>query len=466
MNRLKLSTILLAVTPAFAATPVPTLTPVGTYNTGLAANGAEIISVREKDNLGAITNIAGSIDLLDLSNPAAITLIKRITVNASYGTPNSVAIHPSQNYFLVASGSAGATGRVTAYRIPDGQELTSALAGIQPDSVAISGNGRYAVVANEAEGAGTGNNGGEGSLTLVSLSNFNPKSPSALQVLQIPLLSAAGIAGFSTNRTDDIAKLAITNLPGTLEPESVAFSGDNRYAYVTLQENNGVVVLNLKTKVLQYFGLGQTAHDADLITTGGYVPVTNALTAFREPDGIALFKKGGDEDDDDNDKNSGRRGARDADSDDEDDDDGIEFFVTADEGDTANAAGASGPRGGRTVSVFNAKTGAFVGDTGAQLDAAAALAGVYPDSRSNRGGSEPEVLDVTKRKGRILVAVGLERAASVALIDVTNPATPTVIGLAPTGNNPEGVKFFRNKGNLYVLTANEGSGTVTAIRID
>ncbi len=227
------------------------------------------------------------------------------------------------------------------------------------------------------------------------------------------------------------------------------------------------MALNLKTKVLTYFGLGQTTHDADLTTTGGYVPVANALTAFREPDGIALFKID-DEDDDEDNKNGGRRDARSAEDEDEDedDDDDIEYFVTADEGDTANAAGSSGPRGGRTVSVFNAKTGAFVGDTGNQLDAAAAAANVYPDSRSNRGGSEPEVLDVTKHKGRILVAVGLERAASVALVDVTIPSTPNVIGLAPTGNNPEGVKFFRTKGKLYILTANEASGTVSAVRVD
>ncbi len=224
MNRLKLSMLLLAATyPLSAATPTPQLSLVGTYDTGLGANGAEIVSVREKDNLGAITNIAGSVDLLDLSNPAAITLIKRVAVNPLYGTPNSVAIHPSQNYMLVATGNAGNTGRVTAYSIPDGAELASVLVGIQPDSVAISHNGNYAVVANEAEGVTAGNNGGEGSLSVVDLKNFNPKKPSALLVFQVALPPANGIAGFSTNRTDDLARLPITNLPATLEPESIAF---------------------------------------------------------------------------------------------------------------------------------------------------------------------------------------------------------------------------------------------------
>jgi len=440
MIRLKRSMLLLAATlPTFAAQPIPQLTPVGTYDTGLGANGAEIISVREKDNLGAITNVAGSVDLLDLSNPAQITRIVRVAVNPAYGTPNSVAIHPSQDYFLVTSGSAGSTGRLTAYSIPEGVELTSALVGTLPDSVGISHNGKYAVVANEAEGIESpSSDGGEGSLSLVELESFHPKKPSALLVYSIPLPSANGIPGFSTNRTDDLARLPITNLPGTLEPESVAFSGNSKYAYITLQENNGIAVLDLKTREVEYFGAGQTTHDADLSTSGGYVPVANALTAFREPDGIALFRAK----------------------------DGAEYFVTADEGDTRNGTGGSGPRGGRTVSVFNAKTGAFVGDTGNQLDQAAADAGVYPDGRSNRGGSEPEVLDVADYNGRILVAVGLERAASVALVDVTDPTAPTVIDVAPTGNNPEGVKFYKVGGRLYVLTANEASGTVSALLVD
>jgi hypothetical protein len=88
-----------------------------------------------KITLGRITNIAGSVDLLDLSNPTAITLIRRVLVNAAYGTSNSVAIHPSQDYMLVASGGSsidGVTkGRVTAYSIPDGAELASAQVGVQ-----------------------------------------------------------------------------------------------------------------------------------------------------------------------------------------------------------------------------------------------------------------------------------------------------------------------------------------------
>ncbi|MFM7684554.1 MAG: YncE family protein, partial [Actinomycetota bacterium] len=103
--------------------------------------------------------------------------------------------------------------------------------------------------------------------------------------------------------------------PNTLEPESVTFDKKSRYAFVTLQENNGVVRLSLRTKAVTYFGLGTTSHLADLTVGGGYSP-TQSYTSMREPDGLFVF---------------GRNGR---------------YVVTADEGDSRNAAGSSGPRGG------------------------------------------------------------------------------------------------------------------------
>lgn len=410
-----------------------TLTVVGTYSTGLGGNGAEIISVRSNAGVAAITNIAGSIDVLDVRNPAAITLLRRIDVSA-YGTPNSVSLHPSKDYLLVAHGTAGSVGKVSAWRVSDGAFLAVADAGIQPDSIKISPDGDHAVVANEAEGVGVGNDGGAGSLTLLDLDHFNPRRPGSLHVTQIALPSAAGVPGFSVDRKDDLARLSITNEPNTLEPESVTFDKRSRYAFVTLQENNAVVRLSLRSGNVTYFGLGTTSHLADLTVGGGYSP-TQDYVSLREPDGVFVFGSNG------------------------------RYVVTADEGDTRNAAGSSGPRGGRTVSVLDTVTGTVV-DTGNALDDIANSIGVYPDSRSNRGGSEPEGLAGIVVDDRVLVAVGLERGNAVVLLDVTDPTSaPVVLGIVATGVGPEGVEFMRRHGKLYVLTANEVDGTVTAVRV-
>jgi hypothetical protein len=79
----------------------------GAGSTGLGAEGAEVISIRHTDGIAALTNIAGSIDVLDLSNPLQPQLLYRLEIDTAAGTPNSVAIHSHHDYFLVVVGTAG-----------------------------------------------------------------------------------------------------------------------------------------------------------------------------------------------------------------------------------------------------------------------------------------------------------------------------------------------------------------------
>jgi predicted extracellular nuclease len=416
----------------------PLLSAISTYNTGLGANGAEIVSAR--GNRALVTNAGdGSIDILDITDILSPTLVQRIKMPELAGL-NSVAIHPTKDFFLAVVGTskpaaAPVNGKVLAFRLSDGALLAQADVGIQPDSIGISPDGNTALVANEAEAPAQNDNGGPGSISRIDLSAFDPATSTSLTVVQIALPSFAGQPGFSTGRTDDIGRIAIDNTPATLEPESVTFAPDNTFALITLQENTGVVKLNLSDNSIVAFGLGQTSHLADLTVDGVYNPV-QPLTAFREPDGVAVIDIAG-----------------------------VRYFVTADEGDTRNSAGSNGVRGSRTVSVFDATTGALVADTGNQLDAISALFGRYPDGRSNRGGSEPEVLDATVFAGKVIVAVGLERANAVALVDVTTPAAPRAFALIPSGLAPEGVKLFERDGALFVFSANEADGTLTVARV-
>ena len=428
-----MTTLLFAATSDAGVNGPPHLVLRATYNTGLGGSGAEIISVRHTDGIAVLTNVAGSVDVLDLSDPLQPLFLLRVPVDTTAGTPNSVAIHPQHDYFLVVTGTAGATGAVAAYRLSDGAQLGSAAVGIQPDAVAIAPNGQYAIVANEAEGISVGQTGGPGSLSVVDLTGFNGVTSRSLVVTNIPLPSLAGIAGVSSGRTDDIARVPIDNTPDTLEPENIAITANSRFAYVTLQENNAVARLEVLTGELSFVGLGKTTHAADLTVNGAYQPA-QILEAYREPDSIAVDQTG-------------------------------RFFATADEGDTRNAAGASAPRGGRTVSVFDARTGTLLSDTGSQLDDAAAAAGIYPDSRSNRGGSEPEGLDLAEYRGITLLAVSLERANAVGLVDVSDPTAPTVIDIASVDAAPEGIKFFRRGSRLFVASANEAAGTVSILEV-
>jgi len=417
----------------------PQLSAIATYDTGLGGNGAEIISVRGER--GALSNAGdASFDLLNVSDILSPTLIQRVGPSAALSDLNSLAIHPSKDLLLVVAGKAVSStnpinGKVLAYRLSTGAFITEALVGIQPDSIAISPDGNYAVVANEAEAPAQNDNGGPGSISIVDLSSFDPDALTPLNVITLSLPSQASTPGFSAGRYDDIGRLLIDNTPDTLEPESVAFSADSQFAFVSLQENNGVARVDLSPPyTLTFFGLYSTTHLADLSNGGGYNP-NQLLTAWREPDGVAVLDIAGDR-----------------------------YIITADEGDTRPSATSAGVRGGRTVSLFRADDGSFVADTAGSLDDLAARWNRYPDTRSNRGGSEPEVVDSILFNGQALVAVGLERANAVVIIDVSQPQTPTLLSLIPTGVGPEGVKLVARNQALYVLTANEVSGTLTIAR--
>jgi hypothetical protein len=309
------------------------------------------------------------------------------------------------------------------------------------------------VVANEAEGYERNADGtfasAPGTVSIVRLLG----GPAAASVVTLALDDQTGTPGFVSagdqrrieREVDGAAALIpLTSLaPAHLEPEAIAISPGGRLAYVTLQEANGVVVIDLfREQVAGYFGLGKTEHLADL-KNDGLVSITDPLVALREPDGIALIHGGA-------------------------------YFVTADEGDTdpridKRPAGAPAG-GGRTLSVFNAHTGAWVADTGSQIDEAAAQAGIYPESRSRNKGSEPEMISVFSAWGHPVAAVTLERANGVALVSVLNPHAPWVlraVGGGATGQGPEGIAHLEDEasGIHYLYTANEGSGTVGVYRL-
>jgi len=160
---------------------------------------------------------------------------------------------------------------------------------------------------------------------------------------------------------------------------------------------------------------------------------------LREPDGIALTPDG-------------------------------RYFVTADEGDTEAADEAQTLQsGGRTLSVFDAKTGAFVADTGNQLDEITFAKGVYPDRRSNKKGAEPEGVTVFEMEGQPWAVVGMERADALVLVSLANPKQPQVVALGKIPGEesraPEGVAHFERNGEHYVLSANEMNGTVACFKV-
>lgn len=459
--------------------------------------GDEIISVQNASKRLAVSNSKqGTVAIYALDQAHQPAPVKTHNLSLAEGEQlTSVALHPRHNYFLAAIQAASETarGRVQVHDIDSGQRLASFETGVGPDAVVIDPTGRYALLPNEAEAFIFNSDNDsfstpEGSLTLIKLAH----TPAESEVIQIALPDLTDQPGFVSvehhrflerpidwngdgkiteedvdldgNGTISENKMTIgtfhgqkvraeeedgelflfplvDNKPDVLEPEYPVFSADGRKAWVSLQENNGILVIDTASaSITAYFGLGTTTHKADLKDNQA-VAFTDTLIALREPDGIALSTDG-------------------------------KYLLTADEGDTDPKAAKSkhGPAGGgRTVSVFDANTGRLIADTGNQIDEMAHRKGVYPDSRSDNKGSEPEMLTSFSHQGIEYVAVGLERANAVALVSLADPENPVVVdvtGMTPDVEDvkmaPEGIAHYYDAetDRHYIYTANEKNGTL------
>lgn len=422
----------------------------------VGGKGSETVGIQASTGRLAVSNSnEGSVEVYDLSRPERPALLAVHPLGLARGEEvTCVALHPRLDLFVTAIRAADPLrpGRLQAHSLSGGKLIGSAPVGIEPDSVYIDPTGRFALVANEAEAfearAG-GPRSAPGSLTWIRLA----ADGGFARVEELALPDASGIEGFTRpedgrtiERTVGSERLQIPLAdasPALLEPEVVAFAPDGTRAVVTLQENNGVVLVDTTAPaVLGLWGLGKTRHLADL-ADDGQVRIDRLFEALREPDGVAFTPDG-------------------------------RYFVTADEGDTDPKASDLAPGlpggGGRTLSVFDAHSGAFVGDTGAALDLGSAAIGAYPDDRSDNRGSEPEMVVCFFEAGRSFALVTLERADALALVDLADPARPLVCGVARTEGEgphaPEGLAHYRDpSGRHFAYTANEESGRLGVFEV-
>ena len=419
--------------------------------------GTEIVAVQASSMRVAVSNsIEGLVDILQLDPASGLQRIARhALMGQDTGEITSVAFHPSEDIFaLCVRNSDGLkNGRVEFRSATDGTLLKRLEIGIWPDSLAFSPAGDFLVVANEGEGyvrEGQGFRSGEGSISLIDLRDGLAQAKHR----QIALPDLAGVAGSTQAEHKRLLERVIDGeelkIPfGTssehIEPEYVAFNPDGARAYVSLQENNAIAVIDvLQGELAKVFGLGTVRHAADVLDDGRYAP-NGELFALREPDALAVSADG-------------------------------HYLISADEGDSdpkiAKTKAGLPSGGGRTISVFDSASGELLGDTGSQLDDMAAKAGVYPDARSPNKGSEPEGVVSFDAFGKRLAVVSLERADALALVDLDQPKQPRVLQVvgvgegAGTGNlAPEGLAHVEHQGRHFLVTGLEKSGNVALFEL-
>lgn len=479
---------------------------LGPYKSG----AAEIVAWHPGLRRAFITNAhTNSVDLVSLKDPTRPDRIASIDLSRFGGGVNSVAVHGD----LVAAAIEGFVkqdpGRVVLFNA-EGELLSLVEVGCLPDMLTFTPDGRSIVVANEGEPNADYSVDPEGSVTIIDL----PDDPRRLGQRHTRTVN------FRRFNAEAIDPGVRTNGPGAsvaqdLEPEYIAVSPDSSTAFVVLQENNAMAIIDLPTATVSALvPLGThdhslPGHGFDASDRDGLVRITTwPVKGLFQPDTIRSY-----------------------------DAKGRTFVVCADEGDVRSygdftdeamvadlvldpvafpdAAYLQRPEnlgrlkvardlgdhdgdgdydelftfGGRSLTIRDAH-GKLVhcsGDTLEVLTAAAMPAffnnDTSPDARSNDRGPEPEALAIGKIADRTYAFLGLERASAIAVFDITDPAASRPVGVWTTrvagGVNelgtagdiaPEGIAFVPVDespiGKPLLLVANELSGTLTVWSVE
>ncbi|MFC0678481.1 choice-of-anchor I family protein [Lysobacter korlensis] len=506
------------------------LSPLGSYDTGqFDESAAEIVAYF--DNRVFVVNAqAGSVDVLDISEPATPEKLYTLT---SDGVANSVAIRDDGlGVIAVESETKTDPGSLVFFdaRTPRAAAVLGTVqVGALPDMVTISEDGRYAVVANEGEPDDDYTVDPEGSVSVVALpKNLTAATQSAVRTADFHAFEDDG----STPLDEQVRIFAGIDgvdhpVSRNLEPEYIAVEGDT--AYVTLQEANAVAEVSLQqAQVTDIWPLGFKDHsvegagidpsDRDPRNAPTFdIRTYEGLFGVYMPDGISAYTA---------------RGAT--------------YLVTANEGDAREWGDyAEGERvadlevcdssplaayagagelgrlnvtrengynaeeecydelyafGARSFSIWTTD-GTQVFDSGDSFERIthAALPEFFNsnhsesnlEGRSDDKGPEPESLTIGQIRGHVYAFIGFERVGGVAVYDITEPERTAFVtylnnrdfsvsvedagdqdaALAVAGDlGPEGLTFIPAKDSPtrepLLAVANEVSGTTTLLSID
>jgi len=453
---------------AHAAMPAkqPKLRVLGTYEPGLFnVGGAEIPTYDPITRRAFVVN-AGSatVDVLDLRNPKKPTQVGSLDIVAdlaprAVGSANSVDARFGILAVAVEADPRQEDGWVAFYSTLTLDLLAVAPAGALPDMVTFSENGRYALTANEGEPDDTYTHDPEGTVTILDLTQFG--TPDFARTVRFDEFNVGG-----PRHGELPGKVRIygpnASVAQDLEPEYITTDGAT--AWVTLQENNAIAVIDIASaRVKNVFALGykdyrKPANLLDASDKDDDINIRNwPVFGMYQPDSIAQFRHGDEQ-----------------------------FLITANEGDTRDYGGFSEEArvadlaldpvaypnaaylqqddklgrltvttargdwdgdgdfdrlfvpGGRSFSIWNARTGRLVFDSGAELEQL--LANLLPDefnanheendsfdNRSDNKGPEPEGVTLGTVRGRLYAFVGLERIGGIVMLDLTDPRNPEFV---------------------------------------
>lgn len=455
-----------------------------------AADTAEIAAFDPISQRLFVTNPSDNrLERYDLSDPASPIELSPVDLSPYGAGPNSVDVANGLVAVAVEADPKTDPGRVV-FLDADGNPIDQVTVGALPDMLAFTPNGQTLLVANEGEPSDDYTIDPEGSVAIIDLATPTRGGFS---------VAFADFTAFNGATLDPSIRIfgPGATVAQDLEPEYIAINESGTTAWVSLQENNALAVVDIATaSVTSLIGLGFKDHslpgnELDASDRDEAINLTNwPLLGMYQPDAIDVFTVAG-----------------------------VPYVLTANEGDARDYGGFSEEDraddltldptefpdaatlqldenigrvnvtttlgdtdadtdydeiyvyGGRSFSVYNGLTGEQVFDSGSDFENITAGFG-FPffnddDGRSDNKGPEPEGITLGTISGRSYAFIGLERVSGFFVYDLTQPNAPiieTFVQGEPGNERPEGVLFVPandspNDQDLLLLT-HEDSGTV------
>jgi len=457
--------------------------------------GAEIPAYDPASRRLFLTGPNNRLDIADISNPASPIPLPSIDLSPYGAGVNSVAIKNGIVALAMEANPITSNGSVVFFNT-NGVFQNQVTVGALPDMLTFTPDGNRVLVANEGEARGAIDP--DGSISIIDLS---------AGVLNATV-NTANFTGFN-GQENTLRNQGVRIFPGQtvsqdVEPEYITVSDDGTTAWVALQENNAIAVVDIvKAQVTSILPLGAKNFNAlgngfDPSDRDGGVNINNwPVFGLYQPDTIATVTIAGQT-----------------------------YLITANEGDTRNEArrvstltldpnvfpnaaqlqlaqnlgrldvssidglNAQGQYsqlfayGGRSFSIWNVTNGlSQVFDSGDDFEQILATFSATPltasifnsdgnpssfDSRSDNRGPEPEGLALGTVRNRLYTFVGIERAGGFMVYDITNPSNPlftNYINDWQLGDiSPEGLLFIpaadSPNGTPLLIVANEVSRNV------
>ncbi|MDX3775361.1 choice-of-anchor I family protein [Chromatiaceae bacterium AAb-1] len=287
------------VEPPPPVIPTPsglTLSFVGRYSAGeFAVSAAEITAYDADSKRAFVVNAqSGKLDVLYLTDPANPVYLDSLDVNniVANATVNSVATKNGLVAVAIEASPKTDHGYVAIYNAADLTLRDTVEVGALPDMLTFTPDGNYILVANEGEPSDDYQIDPEGSVSVINVSNPDNLSVTTADFTAFNSkrdeLLAAGVRIFGPN----------ASVAQDLEPEYIAVSADSKTAWVALQENNALALLDIDSATitdilpLGYKDHGIEGNGFDASDTLGEINIQlwPGIKGMYHPDAISSFQ--------------------------------------------------------------------------------------------------------------------------------------------------------------------------------